>query len=82
MSPFGPHNETGPSLSMVVFELSIHGIKRNLHTGFAPTQCGYMNGVVLLSQLLHIKTIIVLLQPTWLIATVLNIHKGQLPLHI
>ena len=63
MSPFGPHNETGPALSMVVFELKHSGIKRNFHTGFAPTQCGYMNGVVLLSQLLHMKTINVLLHP-------------------
>ena len=60
MSPFGPHNETGPSLSMDVFELKHSWYKEKLPHRVC-TQSGYMNGVVLLSQLLHIKTINVLL---------------------
>ena len=62
MSPFGPHNETGPSLSMDVFELKHSWYKEKLPHRVC-TQSGYMNGVVLLSQLLLIKTINVLLQP-------------------
>ena len=66
MSPFGPSMKLGPSLSTDVFELNIQVTLEIFTQGCElalPAQCGYMNGVVLLSQLLHIKTINVLLQP-------------------
>ena len=48
-------NETGPAFSMVVFGLKHSGIKRNFHTGFAPTQCGTWIGMVLLSWIITYK---------------------------
>ena len=50
-------NERGPAFSMVVFGLRHSSIKRNFHTGFAPTQCGTLS----VNELLHIKTINILL---------------------
>ena len=73
MRPFGPSMKLGPSLSTDVFELNIQVTLEiftqgcEYHDLALPAQCGYMNGVVLLSQLLHMKTINILLHPifTW-----------------